>query len=42
MYAALLLALGLTEVKNIEIKRAKCKEDKSSYKRKSKRLFLKR
>lgn len=42
MYAALHLALGLTEVKNIEMKRAKYKDDKSGYTRKSRRLLLKR
>lgn len=42
MYAALHLALGLTEVKNIEIKRAKYKDNKSSYTRKAMGLLLKR
>lgn len=42
IYAALFLDLGLTEIKNVEIKRTKHKEDKSSYIRKSIGLLQKK
>lgn len=42
MCPAHLMTLGLTEIKDAEMKRAKCEENKLSYIRKSMGLLLKR